>query len=209
MGFLKNIWNILSKPSQNFALGTILVAGFGAAFVFFLIFHFGIMIYSSSMEICISCHEMDSVYEEYKESTHYNNPSGVRAECADCHVPHGKNIFGYIDKLFAKIRIGSKDIYMHTIGAYSEPGSFEKVRYELAQNVLEEMRHRDSKECRYCHDYDSMNLEKQDKSGARKHKRTMEQGGKTCVDCHEGIAHEIPDEPEEAEEAEAEEAEQH
>ena len=197
MGFLKSIWSVFSKPSANYAMGTLLLAGFGVSFVFFLIFHFGIMTATNAMEICISCHEMDSVNEEYMESTHYNNSSGVRAECADCHVPHGKNIGDYIDKLFAKIRIGSKDIFHHVIGTYSKPGSFETVRYELAQHVLEDMRHRDSKECRYCHSMEAMDFEEQDKSGARKHKRTMEEGGKTCVDCHAGIAHRLPDEPEE------------
>ena len=202
MGFLKTLWSTLSKPSANHALGSLLLVGFVAAFVFFLIFHFGFMTATNKMEICVSCHEMDSVNKEYMESVHYRNASGVRATCADCHVPHGKDIGDYIDKFFAKAKTGTKDIFHHLIGTYDTPEKFEAARYELAQAVLEEMRHRDSKECRYCHSMEAMDLAEQDKSASKKHKRIMEKGGKTCIDCHEGVAHEIPDEPEEEEEEE-------
>ena len=43
---------------------------------------------TNTLAFCISCHEMrDTVYQEYKESVHYSNASGVRAICSDCHVP--------------------------------------------------------------------------------------------------------------------------
>ncbi len=42
---------------------------------------------TNSLGFCTSCHEMDTVYEEYKKSVHYQNQSGVRAICPDCHVP--------------------------------------------------------------------------------------------------------------------------
>lgn len=197
MKFLKKVWDLLRKPSADWALGTILIGGFGAAFIFFLVFHFGFMTATNKMEICISCHEMDGVYEEYKESVHYKSASGVRATCADCHVPHGKDIGDYINKFFTKAKVGTKDIFHHLIGTYPDKKAFDAARYELAQNVLEEMRHNDSKECRFCHSYDAMDMEKQDKSGARKHKKIMEKGGKTCIDCHSGVAHEEPEEPEE------------
>ena len=44
--------------------------------------------YSNTEEFCISCHEMrDNLYVEYQETIHYSNRTGVRAVCADCHVP--------------------------------------------------------------------------------------------------------------------------
>ncbi len=37
---------------------------------------------------CISCHEMEeNVYQEYQDTIHYSNRTGVRATCPDCHVP--------------------------------------------------------------------------------------------------------------------------
>jgi cytochrome c-type protein NapC len=198
---MKKLWNTLSTPSQM-ALGIVLGGGFFAGFIFFVVFHFG-MNASSSMDLCISCHEMDGVYEEYKKTTHYNSASGVRATCADCHIPHGKTPGDWIDKILAKVLVGGKDLYHHTVGTYDTKEKFQAARYELAQNVIKNMRARDSKECRYCHSLEAMNLAEQGKSAARKHKRVLEQGDKTCIDCHTGIAHEEPEEPEGHEEEES------
>ncbi|MBF0611338.1 MAG: NapC/NirT family cytochrome c, partial [Magnetococcales bacterium] len=72
------------------------------------------------------------------------------------------------------------------------------ARWELANNVWKNMKERDSKECRFCHQFEAMDLEKQDRTAAKKHGRAMEEG-KTCIDCHKGIAHEEPEEPDEPE----------
>ena len=97
----------------------------------------------------------------------------VAATCADCHVPHGKTFPDWIDKFFAKLTIGSKDIFHHTIGTYDTKEKFQAARYEMAQNVIENMRERDSKECRFCHSLEAMDLAEQGKSAARKHKRIL------------------------------------
>ncbi|MBF0140375.1 MAG: NapC/NirT family cytochrome c [Magnetococcales bacterium] len=194
MGMMKKIWTLLIRPNTKIALGLILGAGFLAGIIFFLVFHFT-MNATNSMTICVSCHEMEGVYEEYKESKHYSSRTGVRAVCADCHVPNGKTFGDYIDKFMAKLTIGSKDIYHHLIGTYPTRESFDKKRWHMAQNVLAYMRSRDSKECRNCHSMEAMNMEDQDKSAARKHKRVMESADKTCVDCHAGIVHKEPAEP--------------
>lgn len=207
MESLKKIWKLVSTPSPKFALGSLLAVGFGTALVFSLLFHFGFMTATNSMEICISCHEMEGVYEEYKESIHYRNRTGIQATCADCHVPQGKYPVDYFNKFMAKARIGSKDIWNHLIGTYPTKADFEKARWHLAQNVIAEMRHNGSKECRHCHNFDNMKLDEQDKSAAKKHKKAMEKGDKSCIDCHTGIAHEEPKEPEDTEESSDGEAE--
>ena len=56
----------------------------------------------------------------------------------------------------------------------------------------------DSRECRNCHDYDSMDYVSQGRRAVDAHTEGFEQG-KTCIDCHKGIAHEEPDEPDEEE----------
>lgn len=186
--------NWLLRPSQK-AVGLVLLGGFLAGFVFFIAFHFG-MSATNSMDLCVSCHEMEGVYQEYKKSTHYTNPSGVRATCSDCHVPHGKTVGDWVAKFFVKLEVGTKDIYHHLLGTYPDQAAFEKKRWALAQNVLEDMKKHDSKECRGCHALGSMAFDAQDKSGAKKHQRAMESGDKTCVDCHSGLVHTLPDEPE-------------
>ena len=43
---------------------------------------------TNSLTFCTSCHEMrDTVFQEYKTTIHYQNRTGVRAICPDCHVP--------------------------------------------------------------------------------------------------------------------------
>ena len=43
---------------------------------------------TSTESFCISCHELrDNAYAEFKDTSHDKNRTGVRAECADCHLP--------------------------------------------------------------------------------------------------------------------------
>ncbi|MBF0402192.1 MAG: NapC/NirT family cytochrome c [Magnetococcales bacterium] len=189
----------LLQPSQK-AVGLVLAGGFLAGFVFFIVFHFG-MSATNNMNLCISCHEMDGVYQEYKKSLHYSNRVGVQATCADCHVPHGKTFPDWVSKFLVKLEVGSKDIYHHAMGTYPDRAAFEKKRWDLAQNVINSMKSRDSKECRGCHSLEAMDLTAQSKSASNRHKKMMEAGGKTCVDCHTGVAHTMPEEPAAAEPA--------
>lgn len=162
--------------------------------VFFSVFTLGILFwgaFNTSMELtnnepfCISCHEMrNTVYKEYKETVHYSNRTGVRATCPDCHVPKDwihmvKRKIGATNELFHKL-----------IGSVDTPEKFESKRLELSEHVWENMRKTDSRECRNCHTFNSMNLATQKKSSQRAHKRAVDKR-QTCMDCHMGIAHKI------------------
>ncbi|MBF0284780.1 MAG: NapC/NirT family cytochrome c [Magnetococcales bacterium] len=180
----------------SFRLWLLFVGGLTTGVVGFAGFHFLLMDgFTNSLEMCISCHEMEDVYKEYQESVHYKNPSGVRVVCSQCHVPHGKGVEDYVDKLMDKALVGGRHLYHHLIGTYPDGASFAKARYRLAQNVLETMRQRDSKECRQCHAYEAMQFADQGRSAANKHERMMKDGKMTCVDCHAGVAHEEQKEP--------------
>ncbi len=167
----------------------VLVLGVGAGIVFWGGFHTA-MEASNTMTFCIACHEMrDTVYKEYQETVHYKNPSGVQATCADCHVPRE-----WIHKVVRKIR-ATNELYHKALGTIDTPEKFEAKRWEMANRVWDTMRETDSRECRNCHHLDSMDLEEQDRSARKKHAKAEEKG-KTCIDCHKGIAHEYPDKPE-------------
>lgn len=43
---------------------------------------------TGSGEFCVSCHSMSYPQAEWEGSVHYSNRKGIRAECADCYVPH-------------------------------------------------------------------------------------------------------------------------
>lgn len=153
----------------------------------------GFFAYTNQTEFCISCHSMSTNYEEYKESLHYKNIAGVRAACSDCHVPEE------FAELFKVKLVAARDVYHEIIGTIDTEEKFEQRRWILANRVWERMRASNSRECKTCHDYDSMDLEEQDKQARRKHARVAEgEKDKTCIDCHRGIVHEEPLEPDEA-----------
>jgi len=142
---------------------------------------------TNEMGFCISCHEMrDNVYQEYKETAHYKNPSGVRATCADCHVPRP-----WIYKIVRKIQ-ASNELYHKAVGTIDTPEKFNAHRQVMAERVWAAMRKTDSRECRNCHAFDTMDLSGQDRYARKRHERALEEG-ETCIDCHQGIAHKLPE----------------
>lgn len=145
--------------------------------------------YTNSLEFCTSCHEMkDNMLAEYRESPHYKNASGVRAVCSDCHVP---KVFG--PKMKAKIAATVNELPKWLLGTVGTKEKFTAVRLDLAKDVWAKMKTTDSRECRNCHSYESMNTELQDKSARKKH--TLEHAkatGETCIDCHKGVGHHLP-----------------
>jgi len=136
---------------------------------------------------CISCHEMkDNVYEEYTETIHYYNRSGVRAVCTDCHVPKE-----WTHKMVRKIQ-ASNELLHKVLGTIDTREKFQAKRLELASHVWETMKRTNSRECRNCHDAESMDFGVQESRSADRHEEGFDEG-KTCIDCHRGIAHQLPD----------------
>ncbi|PMR77099.1 NapC/NirT family cytochrome c [Billgrantia endophytica] len=69
---------------------------------------------------------------------------------------------------------------------------FEGKRLELAQRVWRTMERTDSRECRNCHDFEYMDYMDQSERALQRHLQG-EAEGKTCIDCHKGVAHKLPD----------------
>ncbi|MDM8566298.1 NapC/NirT family cytochrome c [Candidatus Halobeggiatoa sp. HSG11] len=143
--------------------------------------------YTNTESFCISCHEMEeNVYQEYQDTIHYTNRTGVRATCPDCHVPKD---WGY--KIIRKIK-ASNELLHKVLGSIDTPEKFEAKRLYLAEHVWESMKATDSRECRNCHDYESMDYTKQGQRAFKQHTKGFDKG-KTCIDCHKGIAHSLPE----------------
>ena len=143
---------------------------------------------TNSTEFCTSCHSMQWVTAEWKQSIHYSNKAGVRAQCKDCHVPHET-----LPKLQAKL-LAAKDVWHEIMGTIDTEKKFKADRWRMANVVWERMAARDSQECRNCHTQEAMDLEEQDSLAAKKHKRAFAKG-ETCIQCHHGVAHREPVEP--------------
>ena len=177
----------LLRPS-SFPLVAVVAVGMLSGLVFWGGFNTG-MEATNSLGFCVSCHEMrDTVFEEYKETTHYRNRSGVRAACPDCHVPKD-----WAHKFVRKVG-ASQELYVKFVsGSIDTPEKFEKHRMALATRVWATMKDSDSRECRNCHSWDAMHLDKQNPM-AREAMAKGQKEGKTCIDCHKGIAHLLPKE---------------
>lgn len=135
---------------------------------------------------CISCHEMrDNVYVEYRDTVHASNRSGVRATCPDCHVPKE---WSY--KIVRKIQ-ASNELLHKALGSIDTPEKFNAKRLQLAQNEWARMKRTDSRECRNCHNFESFDYAEQNRRSAKAHQTGLNEG-QTCIDCHKGIAHRLP-----------------
>jgi len=189
---MKRAWNAFWRPSARFSLGAIFVTGGIAGIVFWGGFN-TYMEYTNSLEFCVGCHEMhDYVFEEYKSTVHYQNASGVRVICSDCHVPKQ-----WTAKLLRKVR-ATNELFHHLAGSIDTPEKFAAKRLALAERVWAGMQDSGSRECRNCHSFEAMDFDEQRRRPQKKHPQAMREG-KTCIDCHKGIAHALPEGYEEEE----------
>ena len=183
---MMKLWRALWSKQAAIPIVLVLLGGFGVGIIFWGGFNWAMEL-TNSLGFCTSCHEMEStVYQEYKQSVHYSNASGVRAICSDCHVPKD-----WVSKVRRKIR-ASNELFHHLIGTIDTKEKFEAHRLELAQSVWAEMEARDSAECRNCHDWNAMDFEKQHPNAAKQMMKARDDGD-TCISCHKGIAHKLPD----------------
>jgi nitrate/TMAO reductase-like tetraheme cytochrome c subunit len=135
-----------------------------------------------------SCHEMSTAFQEYSQTIHYKNEVGVRAVCADCHVPRS-----FFSRVMTHAQ-ASTELIGKITGKISTPAKYERERAEMAQSVWKVMKANDSVACRACHNFTAMDLAKQSPMAARRHTAAAQPGSaQTCIDCHKGIAHKLPD----------------
>ncbi|MBL0123975.1 MAG: NapC/NirT family cytochrome c [Betaproteobacteria bacterium] len=175
----------IRRPSAKYSLFTLVVVGFLGGVLFWGGFHTALEA-TNTETFCIGCHEMrDNVYVEYKKTIHYQNRTGVRATCPDCHVPKE-----WGPKMIRKIQ-ASGEVWGKITGSIDTKEKFAAKRLKLAESEWARMKANDSRECRNCHSFDSMDIEKQKVRGAKLHKIGREEK-KTCIDCHKGIAHTKP-----------------
>ncbi|MFQ5973018.1 MAG: NapC/NirT family cytochrome c [Alphaproteobacteria bacterium] len=187
MEFATSLWRALTRPSRHFALGFLTLGGFIAGIIFWGGFNTAVELTNTEL-FCVSCHEMrDNVFAELKTTIHYTNRSGVRATCPDCHVPHN-----WTDKMARKMA-ATKEVWGKIFGTISTREKFLDKRLALAQHEWSRLRANDSLECRNCHDLDFMDFTRQGRRAAEAHERFLASGEKTCIDCHRGIAHKLPD----------------
>jgi cytochrome c-type protein NapC len=192
-GLLGRCWAGMLRPSVKYSLLTLLSVGFVAGILFWGGFHTA-MDATNTITFCTGCHEMhDNVYQEYQGTIHDSNRTGVRAICSDCHVPKD-----WLHKVARKIQ-ASNEVYHKLAGTVDTKEKFEKNRMAMATRVWKVMKDSNSRECRNCHSFEAMASSKQKPKAQKKHAEAVARG-QTCIDCHKGIAHLLPQEYEEPDE---------
>jgi len=185
--FLARYWRILRRPPRHLSFGVIILVSFSAGIIFWGAFNTALE-FTNTESFCIGCHEMrDNVYAELRDTIHFTNRSGVRAKCSDCHVPHD-----WTHKIARKMQ-ASKEVWGKIFGTIDTPEKFQNKRLELAMHEWTRMKANNSLECRNCHGYEYMDFTRQSPRAQRAHSTFLETRTYTCIDCHKGIAHRLPD----------------
>jgi cytochrome c-type protein NapC len=170
-------WFLLGVPAGGL-IAFIVGVGFTGGFV-------GALKFAETDAFCTACHEMKQPLQELTRSTHYSNQFGLQATCAGCHVPPA-----FLPGLWRHIQAYS-ELWGHLRGELDTPAKYEAHRLELAQKIWKELRANDSAECRSCHTPAAMAFSKQPADAASAH-QALPKSGLTCIDCHQGIVHTLP-----------------
>jgi cytochrome c-type protein NapC len=179
-------WRVLRSPSRHYSLGFLVIGGFIGGILFWGGFNTALEA-TNTEEFCTSCHEMrDNVFAELKSTIHYNNRSGVRATCPDCHVPHQ-----WTHKIARKMQ-ASKEVWGKIFRRIDTREKFLDHRLELAKHEWARLKANDSLECRNCHNYQYMDWTRQGQRAVYVHSTALAGDKYTCIDCHKGIAHRLP-----------------
>ncbi|MCW9717562.1 MULTISPECIES: NapC/NirT family cytochrome c [unclassified Avibacterium] len=179
---IKKFWHWFRSPSRM-AVGVLITLSFIAGILFWGGFNTALE-HTNTEEFCSSCH-MNDVVPEYRQSVHYMNRTGVKATCANCHLPHE-----FIPKWARKIKAAT-EVYAHLTGKVDTKEKFEAARLEMAEREWARMKANNSQECRNCHNFEAMDFTQQKTVAEKMHAMAIKEG-KTCIDCHKGIAHHLP-----------------
>lgn len=188
-----SLWTRLwTRPKRRWLLGIplggLLMLGVGAAALGSVNW---VVHQTSTTGFCFACHSHQQfIRPEYEASTHFKNAVGVRAGCSDCHLPHDN----WFELMYTKALV-STDIVGELAGKLGTKEKYEARRGEMAQKVWKQMLANDSKFCRGCHSFQAMDIQAQGGMPARMHTKAMKDG-MTCIECHRGIVHTLPEDAE-------------
>ena len=161
---------IIGLIALGILLGLTGAAGFNAS-----------LSYTETDKFCLGCHNHDIPHNELQQTAHYTNASGVTAKCADCHLPPD---FG--GRMLRKLH-ASREVWGHITGVIDTDKKYLEHRQEMKTREIGRFREWDSSPCKTCHDPERMDYQAQS-AVARDH-HLNKRDGKTCIDCHQGLAH--------------------
>ncbi len=134
-------------------------------------------------EYCESCHVHPHTFDSWKMSSHYNNESGVRVHCIDCHLPPKGNFYHFKEKA----RTGLHDLWAYWTKDSAEFNWEEKRQLDYAVKIVY------NESCKECH----VNLFPKglsDEGGTahlyyEEHEKRL---NLQCISCHLDVGHYDP-----------------
>lgn len=174
-------WKRLLKPSPTHSV--LLLVAIGIALGAVGVIGFNATLHATSTdEFCTSCHEMSTPYAQLQQTPHYQNASGNHATCSDCHVPKE-----FVPKMIRKVE-AAREVWGSITGIIDTPEEYAAHLPVMKEREIARLQANDSQECRNCHNPERMVAELQSSMAQRFHqpKRVKD---KTCIDCHDGVAH--------------------
>ena len=182
-------WRVVNRPSRYFSLGFLTVGGFIAGIVFWGGFNTALEL-TNTETFCTGCHEMrDNVFAELQAHDPLHQP--LRRARDVPRLPRAARLDRQDRAQDAGVE-GSlgQDLRHHQHAREVR----RRMRLELAQHEWARLKANDSLECRNCHDFDYMDFTRQSPRAAQHALDAASRSGeKTCIDCHKGIAHRLPD----------------
>ena len=182
MSRLINWLKSLLQPSPTRSVLSLLAVGLVIGVAGVLTFD-ATMHATNTEAFCTSCHEMEiNPFAQVKKTAHHSNKAGIAATCSDCHVPKE-----FVPKMIRKIE-ASREVWGTLMGIIDTPEKYRAHAPKMKAREIARLQANDSQECRNCHQTDRMLLAAQT-AKAQEYHQAMLSNGKTCIDCHSGIAH--------------------
>ena len=155
--------------------------------------------YSSTDEFCTNaCHSMQWATDAYRRSEHYSNSLGLRAGCADCHVPYHTKHSGpleYLERVAFKTKIGIRDMIAEARGEIATRGQWEQERPRLSREVEQWFKDSRSITCQQCHDLKAFGGD-YSKMTKMVHADLLLATTVNCIKCHKRAGHVYGADPE-------------
>jgi len=164
---------------KSFYLLTGMILGLGIA-----ISLYQTSVYFSTNESCMMCHVHPHVENSWKLSSHYNNRSGTKVNCIDCHLPPKNNT---LDHYSAKVKLATRDLWAYLT---KDSADFNWDRLSEVENAVKYIPNESCKECHH-----NLFPEKINNDGITAHlyyEGNEKKLNLQCISCHLAVGHYNP-----------------
>ena len=135
---------------------------------------------TSTNDACLACHFHSAADDAWKQSSHFNNKSGTKADCAQCHLPE-KGTFKYFK---VKTKTGVKDLLSYIFKKSEDIDWESKGELDYAKTIVF------NESCKSCHH--NLYPEEISDDGVTAHLYYDENEtkyGLQCINCHLDVGH--------------------